>query len=73
MTNVEFFTKAKTLERYYKQQRYTLTYLPPTKEWQWKVEWIQKQVFSEKEKTLAKAQKAAQKHIDETLKLRGKT
>lgn len=71
-SNVEFFTKAKTLNRTYKKQSYSLTYLPPTKTWRWEVIWISKSKFTDEAKTMNAAQKAAEKHIDTTLKARGK-
>lgn len=70
--NVTFFTQAKKLNKVYKSQAYTITYLPQTKEWKWEVIWIRKTVFGDVEKTMNKAQKAAEKHIDTTLKNRGK-
>jgi hypothetical protein len=69
--DVIFFTQAKKLNKQYKSQAYTITYLPQTKEWKWEVKWVRTTVFSDTEKTMNKAQKAAEKHIDSTLKNRG--
>lgn len=71
MNEPEFFTKAKTLERHYKRQKYTLTFLPPTKKWKWEVVWVSTTRFSEEANTMNAAQKAAEKHIDKTLAIKG--
>ena len=58
--------------RKYKQHPITVTFIPETKEWKWSVTYTQVTEFSDKAKTLNAAFKAAEKHIDATLKIRGK-
>lgn len=58
--------------RKYKQHPIEVTFIPATKEWQWKVTYVQTTEYCDKAKTLNAAFKAAEKHIDATLKIRGK-
>jgi hypothetical protein len=71
MSEPEFFVKAKTLNKQYKQQKYTLTFLPPTKHWKWEVTHVNVTKFGGEAKTLHAAQRAAEKHIDNTNKILG--
>lgn len=64
--------KSKTLEKKYRNVRYQLKYIVETKEWQWTAYFVSETKFSDKAKSMILAQKAAEKHIDKTLKLRGK-
>jgi hypothetical protein len=68
---VDFKVAPKRMERHYKKQKYILIYLPQEKLWEWRVTWVTENTFSDKAKNLNAAQKAAEKHIDTTLKLRG--
>jgi hypothetical protein len=68
---VEFFVKPKQLSKQYKKQSFTLTFLPETKLWKWEVTYVQTTKYSDTAKTMIAAQKAAEKHIDHTLALRG--
>ena len=61
----------KKAQRRYKNHSYVVTYLPPTKTWKWEVTYVQTTYYSDEAKTLNAAFKAAEKHIDHTLKLRG--
>ena len=62
----------KKAQRKYKQHPITVTFIPDTKQWKWTVTYVQTTVFSDEAKTLNAAFKAAEKHIDATLKVRGK-
>lgn len=62
----------KEAKRKYKQHPITVTFIPETKEWAWKVVYTQVTEFPGTAKTLNAAFKAAEKHIDATLKIRGK-
>lgn len=58
--------------RKYKQHPIEVTFIPADKTWQWKVIYVQTTTFSDVAKTLNAAFKAAERHIDATLKIRGK-
>lgn len=62
----------KKAQRKYKQHPITVTFIPETKQWKWSVKYVQETIFSDEAKTLNAAFKAAEKHIDQTLKIRGK-
>jgi hypothetical protein len=62
----------KCAKRKYKQHPIEVTFIPSTKEWEWKVIYVQTTEYKDKAKTLNAAFKAAEKHIDQTLKIRGK-
>lgn len=68
---VEFFVKPKQLNKVYKRQSFTLTFLPESKLWKWEVTYVQTTKYSDTAKSMRDAQKAAEKHIDHTLLLRG--
>lgn len=63
---------AKTLDKKYKNQRYKLEYIVGKKKWKWTTYFVTTSTYSDEANTLADAQKAAEKHIDNTLKIRGK-
>lgn len=67
----QFVSPPKRYERHYKQQKYVLTFLPPTKLWKWEVVWVNITKFDGEAKTMNAAQKAAEKHIDQTIATRG--
>jgi hypothetical protein len=71
-SNVEFFAPPKSLKRLYKQTEYTLTYIPDLKQWGWEVTFVHKTKYGDTAKSMNAAQKAAEKHIDQVLSLRGK-
>lgn len=73
MNDPEFFVKAKTLERHYKQQKYVISYLPPSKHWRWDILWVETTRYGEDAKSMHAAQKAAEKHIDKILSIKGKS
>lgn len=64
--------KPKRLDKRYKNTSYVLEFDMKTTRWKWTVTYIHKTTFSDEAPTLAAAQRAAEKHIDSTLKLRGK-
>lgn len=60
--------KPKTLNRQYKQHKYTVTFEPKTKKWKWKVEVTTKMVYEDVADTQVKALRAAEKFIDRNCK-----
>jgi hypothetical protein len=68
---LQFRAPPKTMERPYKKHKYTVTYLPDTKEWKWTVEVTHKTVYSDVAPTQVKAFRAAERHIDGVLRLQG--
>lgn len=60
--------KPKTMNRTYKKQHYTVTFIPATKKWKWEVTITTKMVFSEVADTQIKAFRAAEKFIDLNVK-----
>jgi hypothetical protein len=71
MSEPEFFVKPKSLNKHYRKTSYTITFLPANKQWQWEVTHVQTTKYSDTAKTMIAAQKAAEKHIDDTMRLRG--
>lgn len=65
------YIQPKTMNKRYKNCSYTITYLPESKKWQWKVTYIQTSEYSDISDSPIRAQKAAEKHIDKTLEIRG--
>jgi hypothetical protein len=63
--------KPKQIKRTYKQEHFTVTYKPSTKQWSWTVELIHKTTYSGEAPTQVKAIRAAEKHIDQVKKLQG--
>lgn len=66
-TNVHFI-KPKTINRIYKRHKYTVTFIPSTKKWQWTVEVVQTLKFTDVADTQVKAFRAAEKLIDGSCK-----
>lgn len=66
-SNVRFITP-KTMNRTYKKQRYTVTFVPATKKWKWEVVIVNELKFSEEADTQVKAFKAAERFIDKHVK-----
>ena len=65
MTNVlKFVAPPKTMNRNYKQHKYTVSFVPSTKQWEWCVEIVQTTVFKDIAPTQIKAFRAAVKFID---------
>lgn len=62
----------KKLNKKYKNTEYIIEYLPTTKQWKWLVTYVSVTKYGDVAKSINAAQKAAEKHIEETLKLRGK-
>lgn len=62
----------KEAKRKYKQHPITVTFIPATKEWKWEVIYTQITKYGDVAKTLNAAFKAAEKHIDATIKIGGK-
>jgi hypothetical protein len=60
--------KPKTLNRQYKQHKFTITFEPKTKKWKWIVEVTTKMVYSDVADTQVKALRAAEKFIDRNCK-----
>jgi hypothetical protein len=61
----------KQAKRRYRNHSYVVTYLPETKIWKWEVTYVQTTKYCDEAKTMVAAFKAAEKHIDHTLRLRG--
>lgn len=64
--------KPKTLNKTYKQQRFTVTFVPATKKWHWSVDVVQTTTLSGDADTQVKAVRAAEKQIDQVLQVQGK-
>ncbi|MCA2510520.1 MAG: hypothetical protein IM561_09070 [Microcystis sp. M60BS1] len=64
--------KPKTLNKQYKNQKYKLEFIVDTNQWKWTVYIITQTQFSDIAPTLIAAQKAAEKHIDSTLRIKNK-
>jgi hypothetical protein len=64
--------RPKEAKRRYRNHDYKVTYIPSTKQWKWEVTYVQTTRYSDIAKTLNAAFKAAEKHIDATLKMREK-
>lgn len=60
--------KPKTLNRTYKRQHYTVTFVPATKQWKWEVVIKTEMRYSEEASTQLKAFKAAEKFIDQNVR-----
>lgn len=73
MNDPEFFVRAKSLNRTYKRQSFTITFIPGDRLWKWEVTYVQTTSYSDTAKTMALAKRAAEKHIDKTLSLRGES
>lgn len=63
--------RPKTLNKVYKKQSYTITFDMETKMWKWEVVHIVETKMSGTAKTIPAANKAAEKHIDKYLEMRG--
>ncbi len=61
--------KPKSLNRTYKKQKYTVTFVPATKQWRWTVEIVQTLRYEEVAETQIKAFKAAERFIDKHVKV----
>jgi hypothetical protein len=61
--------KPKTIRKVYKRHSYVLTYLPPSHTWRWEVTYVSTTVFSETASSMTLAQRAAERHIDESIKV----
>jgi len=55
------------MDRTYRRQKYTITFIPDTKKWRWDVTLVQTTKAGDEADTMNKAQKAAEKHIDRCL------
>ena len=63
--------RPKTLHKTYKKHKYVITYIVATKKWKWEVEYVSVTTFSDIANTPNAAMRAAEKHIDRTLEIRG--
>jgi hypothetical protein len=63
--------RPKTLNKTYKRTKYTITYDVADKSWRWEVEYVSVTRYGETAKSINAAQKAAEKHIDKTLEIKG--
>ncbi len=68
VTNVVSIITPKQMNRHYKRQKYTVTYVPATKSWKWEVTITTQLRFSEVAETQIKAFRAAEKFIDQHVK-----
>lgn len=66
-----FFVKAKKHVNIYKNQEYSVTFIPSTNKWYWEVIQVSRTKFGDEADTLRKAQKMAEKYIDEQIKIKG--
>lgn len=69
---VDFVVKPKQFKRQYKQHPLTVTYVPATKKWSWEIEIVQVTRIGGEADTQIKAVRAAEKRIDEVLRMQGK-
>lgn len=65
---IPFRVEPKTLNRTYKSQSYTVTYIPKEKKWKWTVTVTTKMTYSDIAPTQVKAFRAAEKFIDQNCK-----
>lgn len=70
---VEFLVKPKTFRRVYKRHPLVITFVPATKKWHWEIEIVQTTRIGGDADTQIKAVRAAEKRIDDVLKMQGKT
>lgn len=62
----------KTLNKRYKNHSYVLMYDVPSRQWSWEVTYVETTVFKgELKPTMNAAMRAAEKHIDRTLEIKG--
>lgn len=59
------------MNRVYKQTKYTVTYIPATKEWKWEIEIVQTVKYTDVAATQVKAFRAAERQIDKIKQLQG--
>lgn len=61
----------KQAKRNYKGHKITITYLPPTKNWKWEIEYQPKPItYSEECKNLNAGFKAAERYIDKLIDIK---
>lgn len=71
-TVVNFKVEPKSLSKRYRNHDYVISYVVATKQWSWKVTYVEVTDYEgEPKATIRDAQRAAEKHIDRTLKLKG--
>ena len=63
--------QAKVVREKYKKHNITITFLVESKKWKWEVEYVSVTTYGDIADTIAKAKRAAEKHIDRTLKIKG--
>jgi hypothetical protein len=64
--------RPKRLDKEYRKTKYRLEFLVPTSQWKWTVTFVHTTTYSDVAPTLVAAQRAAEKHIDRSINLRGK-
>lgn len=69
---VEFVVKPKTFRRVYKRHPLVVTYVPASKKWCWEIVIVQETRIGGEADTQIKAVRAAEKRIDDVLKMQGK-
>lgn len=70
---VDFVVKPKSLNKTYKRHKYVVTFVPATKKWHWTVELVQTTILSGDADTDTKAVRAAEKQIDQVLRMQGRS
>lgn len=63
--------RPKLLRKTYRKHHYEIRYNVETKDWSWDITYVSTSHFRSTAKSLVEAQRAAEKHIDGTLKIRG--
>ncbi len=69
---VQFTVQPKSLNKSYKRHNFTVTYVPSTKKWSYDVELVQTTHLMGTADTQMKAVRAAEKQIDQVLKIQGR-
>lgn len=70
---VRLEVKPKTFQRTYKKHKITVTFIPATKKWRWKVTVVTTTHYDDYADTSMKAVRAAEKFIDKIEKAKGGT
>lgn len=65
--------RPKTLKKKYKNHDYVISFLVAERKWAWSVTYVETTVFTgEPKDSINAAQRAAERHIDRTLELKGR-
>ena len=69
---IDFHVAPKTFKRVYKRHPLVVTYVPATKKWKWEIVVVQETRIGGEADTQIKAVRAAEKRIDDVLRMQGK-